>query len=161
MEDGGRGCFRSKHSKSPLTARGDDRKEISGLGEAGAISRPWSTRSIADRDAADPQSERRLDDFLNDVAIGRVDGGRRNEANATVPVAVAVAVGGRGGGGQSGGTDHSRGAEGESELAEYGGSPVSGTCTKCASCTRSRTTSSLWRAGDTDTLAIAARGCQL
>src|SRR5215831_16671951 len=92
--------------------------------------------------------------FLNDVAIGRVDGGRRNEAdaNAAVPVAMAVPVGGRGGGGQSGGTDHSRGAEGESELAEHGASPVSGTCTKCASCTRSRTTSSLWRAGDTDTL---------
>ena len=83
------------------------------------------------------QTERRLDDFLNDVAIGRIDGRRRNktDANAAVSVAITVPGRGRGGGGQGRDTDHSRGTEGESELAEHGGSPVSGTCTECASWT--------------------------
>src|SRR6187549_1599577 len=111
-------CLSRQHRQwvtptSPLRSRGQN---------------PFMACLAANRDAANLQAERGVDDLLHDVAIGSVDGGRSNDTDAqteaTVPMTMmAMMPGGSGCGGQSGGADYSGCTEGESDLAEHGGSP--------------------------------------
>src|SRR4030095_9867967 len=82
--------------------------------------------SVANSDAANAGAERRIDDFLHDVALRRNDGCRRNNADSetAAPVTMAMmAVHMRGSRGrdQSGSADRNGGAKGKGELAEHGG----------------------------------------
>src|SRR5262245_6398587 len=82
--------------------------------------------SVANCNAANAGAERRINDFLYDVALRRNDRCRRNNADSetAAPVTMAMmAVHMRGSGGrdQSGGADRNGGAKGEGELAEHGG----------------------------------------
>src|SRR5262245_6488781 len=93
-------------------------------------SRGWVTvhrlLSVANCNAANAWTKRRVDDFLHDIALRRNERCRRNNADSetAAPVTMAMmAVHMRGSGGrdQSGSADRNGGAEGEGELAEHGG----------------------------------------
>src|SRR6478672_12628717 len=116
------------------------KKTPASLGKAGVISRPWSARSIADRDAANARTNGRIDELLGDVAVGSDDGRGRYDADAPAVAAMEMAVtmatmhmSGSRGRDQSGGTDRNGGTKGEGEFAEHDGSPVSRTlgCSGC------------------------------
>src|SRR5205823_2619559 len=68
------------------------KKTPASLGEAGAISRPWFARLIADRDAPNAHAVRRTDQLLGDIAVGGNVGRRRDDSDAPTPVAMEVAV---------------------------------------------------------------------
>jgi len=116
------------------------KKTPASLGKAGVISRPWSARSIADRDAANARTNGRIDELLGDVAVGSDDSRGRYDADAPAIAAMEMAVtmatvhmSGSRGRDQSGGTNRNDGTKGEGEFAEHDGSPVSRTwgCSGC------------------------------
>ena len=93
------------------------KKTPTSRGKIGAISRPWSARLTADRDAMNARAGRRIDELLRDVAVGGNVCRRRDDADAlaVAPVAMevavaAVAVGRSRGRDQSGGANCNGGA---------------------------------------------------